>query len=42
MKLSHEDLNSDPYSSYPISTYTYGVTNVPRMHDGTIQFIENF
>ena len=42
VKLSHGDLNSSPYSPHPISTYTYGVTNAPRVHGGTIQFIENF
>ena len=42
VKLSHGDLNSGLYSPHPISTYTYGVTNAPRMHGGTIQFIENF
>ena len=25
MKLSTRDLNPDPYSSHPISIYTYGV-----------------
>ena len=31
VKLLLRDLNPGPYPPYPISTYTYGVTIVPRM-----------
>ena len=31
MKLSPGDLNPDPYSPHPTSTYTYGVIIAPRV-----------
>ena len=31
IKLSPEDLNSDPYPPHPISTYTYKVTIALRV-----------
>ena len=34
VKLPFRDLNSDPYSPHPTSTYTYGVTIAPRMRGG--------
>ena len=34
VKFSHKDLNPDPFSPHPISTYTSRVTTVPRVRSG--------
>ena len=34
VKLPPGDLNLDSYLPYPISTYTYRITTIPRVYDG--------
>ena len=34
VKFSHKDLNPDPFSPHPISTYTSRVTTAPRVRSG--------
>ena len=41
MKLPSENLNHGLYPSYLTSTYTYGVTIVSRVYDGTVLPILN-
>ena len=41
VKLLPRNLNPDPYSPHPISTYTCGMTIVPKVCGGTHMVIIN-